>query len=165
MTGQHQHPQHHRANKPSTGGFQLLPLNGGDVDMSHGDSGDNGTQATETSTNLAKPTKELTEFSIDTGIQEFVIKESEYKAGRKITNPVNDLLYELNGKVTIIGKPTIRYLQVGSNKTEKYLSVKLSDERSKAYLLELGYKNPTTDNDSQATGDTQEERPPAQFKL
>jgi hypothetical protein len=35
--------------------------------MSHGDSGDNGTQATETSTNLAKPTKELTEFSIDTG--------------------------------------------------------------------------------------------------
>ncbi|KAF9329903.1 hypothetical protein BGZ91_000354, partial [Linnemannia elongata] len=92
-------------------GFQLLPLTGGDVDMLHGDSGDNGTQVTETSTNLAEPTKELTEFSIDTGIQEFVIKESEYNTSRAVKDPVNSLLYDLTGKVTIIGKPTIRYLQ------------------------------------------------------
>ncbi|KAG0045347.1 hypothetical protein BGZ90_008483, partial [Linnemannia elongata] len=79
--------------------------------MLHGDSGDNGTQVTETSTNLAEPTKELTEFSIDTGIQEFVIKESEYNTSRAVKDPVNSLLYDLTGKVTIIGKPTIRYLQ------------------------------------------------------
>jgi len=165
MTGQHQHPQHHRANKPSTGGFQLLPFNGGDVDMLHGDGGDNGTQATETPNNLAEPTKELTEFSIDTGIQEFVIKESEYNAGRTVKDPVNSLLYDLTGQVTIIGKPTIRYLQVDSNKTERYLSVKLSDERSKTHLLALAYKNSTTDNDNQATEGTQEEQPQPRFKL
>ncbi|KAH7050510.1 hypothetical protein BKA57DRAFT_436848 [Linnemannia elongata] len=60
MTGRHQHPQHHRANKPSTNGLQLLPLNDGDVDMLHGDGGDNGTQAIETPTNLVEPAKELT---------------------------------------------------------------------------------------------------------
>ncbi|OAQ35345.1 hypothetical protein K457DRAFT_120750 [Linnemannia elongata AG-77] len=99
------------AGTTTNAGFQLLPLNGGDVDMLHGGSGDNGTQVTETSTNLAEPTKELTEFSIDTGIQEFVIKESEYNTGRAVKDPVNILLYDLTGKVTIIGKPTIRYLQ------------------------------------------------------
>ncbi|KAG0040754.1 hypothetical protein BGZ89_007720, partial [Linnemannia elongata] len=113
MNGQHQQTQQHRSNKPSTGGFQLLPLNGGDVDMLHGDSGDTDTQVTETPSSLAEPTKELTEFSIDTGIQEFVIKESEYNAGRAVKDPVNSLLYDLTGQVTIIGKPTIRYLQVG----------------------------------------------------
>ncbi|KAK3804689.1 MAG: hypothetical protein JOS17DRAFT_781629 [Linnemannia elongata] len=165
MTGQQQHPQQHRANKPSTGGFQLLPINSGDVDMLHGDGGDNITQATETPTNTAELTKELTEFSIDTGIQEFVIKESEYSVGRAVKDPVNSLLYDLTGQVTIIGKPSIRYLQVDSNKTERYLSVKLSDERSKAHLLALAYKNPATDNDGQATENTQEERPPARFTL
>ncbi|KAF9116112.1 hypothetical protein BGW39_002820 [Mortierella sp. 14UC] len=165
MTGQHQQPQQYQTNKPSTGGFQLLPLNGGDVDMLQGDSGDNSTQVTETPTNLAEPTKELTEFSIDAGIQEFIIKESEYNAGRAVKDPVNSLLYDLTGQVTIIGKPTIRYLQVGSNKTERYLSVKLSDERSKTHLLALAYKNSTTDKDNQAKEDTQEERPPARFTL
>ncbi|KAH7054742.1 hypothetical protein BKA57DRAFT_501273 [Linnemannia elongata] len=70
MTGQHQHPQQYRITKPSTGGFQLLPLNGGDVDMLHGDSGDKGTQ-------------------------EFAIKDSEYNAGRAVKDPVNSLLYDL----------------------------------------------------------------------
>ncbi|KAH7044382.1 hypothetical protein BKA57DRAFT_469527 [Linnemannia elongata] len=55
--------------------------------MLHGDSGDTDTQVTETPTSLAEPTKELTEFSIDTGIQEFVIKESEYNAGRAVKDP------------------------------------------------------------------------------
>ncbi|KAF9271349.1 hypothetical protein BGZ88_006289, partial [Linnemannia elongata] len=90
---------------------------------------------------------------IDTGIQEFVIKESEYYAVRAVKDPVNSLLYDLTGQVTIIGKPTIRYLQVGSNKTERYLSVnlsvKLSDKRSKTHLLALAHKNSTTDNDNQ----------------
>jgi hypothetical protein len=62
--------------------------------MLHGDSGDNGTQVTESPTNIAEPTKELTEFSIDTGIQEFVIKESEYNAGRAVMDPVNSLLQD-----------------------------------------------------------------------
>jgi hypothetical protein len=165
MTGQYQHSQHFRANRPSTGGFQLLPPDGGDVDMLHRDGADNNTQATETSDNHEEPTKELTEFNIETGIQEFVIKESEYNAGKAIKDPVNSLLYGLTGQVTIIGKPAIRYLQVDSDKTERFLSVKLSDERSKAHLLALGYRRLTMNSDSQALEDTQDERAPARFTL
>ncbi|KAH7042936.1 hypothetical protein BKA57DRAFT_508295 [Linnemannia elongata] len=103
--------------------------------MLRGDSGDIGTQGTETPTNLAEPTKELTEFSIDTGIQEFVIKESEYNAGRAVKDPVNSPLYDRQDKSPLSANPPFD----------------TSNDDA------LTYKNSTTDNDNQAKEDTQEE--------
>ncbi|KAH7042977.1 hypothetical protein BKA57DRAFT_471101, partial [Linnemannia elongata] len=99
---------------------------------------------TETPTNLAEPTKELTEFSIDTGIQEFVIKESEYNAGRAVKD---------TDKSPLSANPP--------SDTSKSAATKRRD----TCLSNSATSNSTTDNDNQAKEDTLEERPPARFTL
>ncbi|KAG9069662.1 hypothetical protein KI688_008984 [Linnemannia hyalina] len=74
---------------------------------------------------LQPQTKEMEKIIFDNGIQEFILKAADFSTD----DIINDLAYKLGGLVTLIGKLNIRYLQIGSHTTKKYLSVKLSDEQ------------------------------------
>ncbi|KAF9118393.1 hypothetical protein BGX30_004595 [Mortierella sp. GBA39] len=137
---QHQH-QANGIKQPS-GSIQYLPRSQVEdmtSEETHKDA--NSAAPTPSSMDDQQPqTKEIEKIIFDTGIQEFILKHTIAIPTGDITN---DLAYKLEGLVTLIGKSTVRYLQIGSHITERYLSVKLSDEQSKNYLLNLAFNEPT----------------------
>jgi len=137
------HDQHQRrGNNQASGSVQYVPRSE-DTDMSFKGTNTNENSAAvavsdNTNTQQQQP-KETEKIAFNVGMQEFILKASDFTTKDKgaTGDPLNDLTYKLEGKVTLLGRPSIRYLQIKSPETEKYLSVKLSDERSKKYLLNL----------------------------
>ncbi|KAF9147182.1 hypothetical protein BG015_011219 [Linnemannia schmuckeri] len=146
MPGPHQ--QQRRGNSQSSGSVQYLPRSE-DTDMVTKDASTDDNSATavpDNTDNQQQQSKEMEKIIFDAGIQEFILKASDFSTkDRGATgDPLNDLTYKLEGKVTLVGRPSIRHLQINSSTTEKYLSVKLSDEPSKEYLLNLLFSKDTT---------------------
>ncbi|KAG9066390.1 hypothetical protein KI688_001616 [Linnemannia hyalina] len=147
MPGQ-QHQQQLRGIKQPSGSVQYLPRSK-DEDMTSGEAHEGVNSAALTPPNSSddqqSQAKEMEKIIFDTGIQEFILKAADFWTDDPgaTGDILNDLTYKLGGLVTLIGNPIIHYLQIDSQTTEKYLSVKLSDEHSKNYLFDLAFNKPT----------------------
>jgi hypothetical protein len=133
-------PEHQKQPQQSSS-FLYKPLVE-DTDMQPVNRADNSAPDNEESTRSPQPDKEVERLVLDSDTQQFIIKADDFMPDpeTRITgNSVTDLKTQLSRKIMILGKPTVLYLQINGNTTEKYLSIQLNDKDSKTYLLNHVY--------------------------
>ncbi|KAG0196130.1 hypothetical protein BGX28_010534 [Mortierella sp. GBA30] len=87
------------------------------------------------------PARETVDFSTDEGTEEFMLP-LEAVAGKNHREKINNLKFDLQDSVSIIGYPRVHHRQIGET-TNPYLVIKVADDKHKVRVLNITYRDMT----------------------